>query len=92
MDALDRLHDAGLLDDADHEVLRAAYRFCETARNRLFLVESRATDALPQNVDELRWLARSLETTPAQLREEYRRRTRRARQVVERVFYGREDV
>jgi hypothetical protein len=34
-------------------------------------------------------LARSLATTPTQLREEYRRLTRRSRQVMERRFYGR---
>jgi hypothetical protein len=33
-------------------------------------------------------LARSLDTTPSALREQYRRVTRRARQVVQRLFYG----
>jgi hypothetical protein len=49
----------------------------------LFLVNSGPGDSLPP----LRWLARSLETTPAQLREDYRRVTRRARRVMERLFY-----
>ena len=35
-----------------------------------------------------RILARSLQTTPAHLRDDYRRVTRRARRVVERAFYG----
>jgi len=33
-------------------------------------------------------LARSLETTPGELRSDYRRVTRRARAVVDRLFYG----
>ena len=45
-------------------------------------------DALPTEPHQLSRLARSLGTTPAALRDEYRRVTRRARRVVERLFYG----
>ena len=45
-------------------------------------------DALPTQLDALVSLARSLGTTPTDLREDYRRVTRRTRRVVERVFYG----
>jgi hypothetical protein len=38
--------------------------------------------------EELARLARSLGTTAAELRDDYRRVTRRARRVVERRFYG----
>ena len=38
MDALDRLAEAGVLNDADDAVLVEAYRFCERTRNRLYLV------------------------------------------------------
>jgi hypothetical protein len=37
-------------------------------------------------------LARSLGMTPTDLRESYRRVTRRSRNVVERVFYGKVDT
>ena len=57
-------------------------------RNRWFLVNSGPSDSLPTQPEPLLWLARSLDTTPAELRDEYRRVTRRARRVVERVFYG----
>ena len=87
--AISGLVDAGVLDSADGRALLQAYRFCERTRNRLFLVRSAPADALPAQVDQLRWLARSLETTPTELRDSYRRVTRRARDVVERVFYGR---
>ena len=49
----------------------------------------RPGDSLPEQSDELRKLARSLGTTGWELRESYRRVTRRSRTVVERLFYGR---
>lgn len=91
MTALDALVSAGALEADDAGVLRAAYRFCEETRNRLYLVRGQPGDALPATGPVLTHLARSLGTTPTDLREEYRRRTRRSRQVVERLFYGRTD-
>jgi [glutamine synthetase] adenylyltransferase / [glutamine synthetase]-adenylyl-L-tyrosine phosphorylase len=88
--ALDQLASARVVSGEDAEVLRAAYRFCERTRNRWWLVGSApsAVDALPQRPDDLLHLARSLDTNAARLRDEYRRVTRRARRVVERLFYG----
>jgi glutamate-ammonia-ligase adenylyltransferase len=90
MGALGLLSSAGVVSDDDADVLRAAYRFCERTRNRWWLVGSApsAVDALPQRPDDLSHLARSLDTSATQLRDEYRRVTRRARRVVERLFYG----
>jgi glutamate-ammonia-ligase adenylyltransferase len=88
VDALDLLVEHGHLDRADGEVLLDSYRFCERTRNRWYLVSSRPGNSLPTRPDELLRLARSLELTPSELRERYRRVTRRARRVVERVFYG----
>ena len=90
MGALDGLATAGVLSPSDAEELATAYRLCETIRNRLYLVAADTRDALPaQGSTMLLWLARSLGTTPAELREDYRRATRRARRVVERLFYDR---
>ena len=91
MGALAALEQAGVVDPGDAAVLRAAYRFCEQARNRWWLVGSAPTftDALPSRPHDLQHLARSLGTTAGALREDYRRATRRARRVVERLFYGR---
>ncbi len=86
--ALERLTGAGLLAADDCATLIEAYRFCEGTRNRWYLVNSAPGDALPSAANELLWLARSLGTSPTELREHYRRVTRRARRVVERVFYG----
>ena len=91
MTALDALVAKGAIDAEDAGVLRAAYRFCEETRNRLYLVRGQPGDALPATGPVLSHLARSLGTTPTDLREEYRRRTRRSRQVMERLFYGRTD-
>lgn len=88
MAALGSLVAGGHLDGSDAAVLGDAYRFCERTRNRLFLVQASAGDSLPRQADQLSRLARSLSTTPVGLREEYRRVTRRARRVMERLFYG----
>jgi glutamate-ammonia-ligase adenylyltransferase len=95
--ALEILGDLGVLARADQVALRDAYRFCERTRNRWHLVGAlpgggSPGDALPTQADQLSHLARSLGTTPSLLRDDYRRVTRRARRVVERVFYGIEDA
>ncbi|CAN5718403.1 hypothetical protein BH20ACT1_BH20ACT1_05210 [soil metagenome] len=89
MAAIAKLAEAGVLERGDAAVLSDAYRFCERTRNRLYLLRGDRADALPQASDELARLARSLDTAPVELREHYRRVTRRARTVVERLFYGR---
>jgi glutamate-ammonia-ligase adenylyltransferase len=92
IDALHRLRDAGLLEAADADVLEEAYRFCERARNARYLLTGKPGDALPTDGREATRLGRLLgyEHRPqASLRDDYRRVTRRARKVVERVFYGR---
>ena len=89
MAAIDALVGSGALAPADAHDLTAAYRFCEVTRNRLCLVAGTPLDALPpQGSTLLRCLARSMETAPSDLREDYRRVTRRARRVVDRLFYG----
>ena len=90
MRAIDALVEKDALAPTDARELAAAYRFCEVTRNRLCLVAGTPLDALPpQGSTLLRCLARSLDTTPSALREDYRRVTRRARRVVERIFYDR---
>jgi glutamate-ammonia-ligase adenylyltransferase len=92
IDALHELRDAELLDAGDADALEEAYRFCERARNARFLLTGRPGDALPTDGQEATRLARLLGyelEAQARLRDDYRRVTRRARKVVERVFYGR---
>ncbi len=88
LEALDADH---LILPADARSLADAYRFCARVRNRLFLQAGKPRDSLPSDADEATRLALSLgyEHHPlSTMREEYRRRTRRARRVVERLFYG----
>jgi glutamate-ammonia-ligase adenylyltransferase len=88
--ALELLAATGTLDPDDAETLRDAYVFCERARNARFLVTGRASDALPSGSDgrRLAQLLGYVHRPEAELRDDYRRLTRRARKVVERVFYG----
>lgn len=86
--ALHLLTQLGHLDPTDRDVLVDAYRFCERTRNRWFLVKGDRGDSLPTQPERMRWLARALDTTPTELREHYRRVTRRSRSVMERLFYG----
>jgi glutamate-ammonia-ligase adenylyltransferase len=90
MGAIVGLVDTGVLAPADADVLQSSYRFCELTRNRLCLVAGTPLDALPpQGSELLLGLARAFDTTPSRLREDYRRATRRARRVVDRLFYER---
>ena len=96
MAALDELVAVGAMAGDDAEALRDSYRYCEHTRNRWHLVGALPGgtppgDALPARAHDLSRLARSLATTPAALRDDYRRVTRRARRVTERLFYGIED-
>jgi glutamate-ammonia-ligase adenylyltransferase len=90
MAALAALEAKGAIDAADAEALRTAYRLCEATRNRWYLVGAApaGVDALPTHSEEIERLARSLGTSPAGLRGDYRRATRRCRRVVDRLFYG----
>jgi [glutamine synthetase] adenylyltransferase / [glutamine synthetase]-adenylyl-L-tyrosine phosphorylase len=90
LDALDALVAANALTADDATALRAAYELCERARNYRYLLTGTPSDALPVDGDESEKLARMLgylEHPQQQLRDDYRRVTRRARAVVERVFY-----
>lgn len=91
VDGLHRLAAAGLLAAEDAGVLEEAYRFCERARNARYLVMGQPGDALPGGADDVR-IGRLLgfaHQPQSELRDEFRRVTRRARRVFERVFYGR---
>ncbi|HYF45486.1 MAG TPA: putative nucleotidyltransferase substrate binding domain-containing protein, partial [Acidimicrobiales bacterium] len=88
--ALDRLEGIGAIAKEDAATLREAFVLCEQARNRVHLISGTSGDALPQDPLALTRLARSLGTTAAGLRNDYRRVTRRSRATVERVFYGRD--
>ena len=93
MTALNALVAVDLLDPGDADALRESFEFCSVARNARFLVTGSERESLPTDLAEAERVARLLgyaEHPQAMLRDDYRRLTRHARQVVERVFYGRE--
>ncbi len=81
----------GLIEARDAEVLADAWRMATRIRNVVMLVRGRATDMVPTDVAELAAVSRVLGYPPGEtgtLLEDYRRTTRRARAVVDRLFYG----
>jgi glutamate-ammonia-ligase adenylyltransferase len=88
---IDAAVDAGLLAAADAEALSSAWLLATKARNATMLVRGKASDQLPTSVRELAAVASavngSLELEPGRFVDEYRRTMRRARAVIERVFY-----
>ncbi len=89
--ALDAATEAGLLAQADQEVLAEAWTLVTRVRNATALVRGRAADVLPVDLVELSRVAYALGfglRGGQHLTDDYRRMTRRARTVVMRVFYG----
>jgi glutamate-ammonia-ligase adenylyltransferase len=86
LQSLHHLRDLGHITTEDATILEDAWRFCDETRNRLFLVNNGPANALPTAVPKITALARSLHR--AELREDYKKSTRRGRGVVERLFYG----
>jgi glutamate-ammonia-ligase adenylyltransferase len=89
--ALHAAADAGLIARGDAEVLEAAWILASRVRNAVVLSRGRPSDSLPTAVSELDGIARLVGYPPgsaAALDDDYQRVTRRARTVVERVFYG----
>ena len=89
--ALETAAAAGLLSEDDASVLADAWRAAARIRNAVLLVRGRPGDSIPTDVRERASVSRLLGYPPGEsgmVVEDYRRVTRRARSVVERVFYG----
>jgi len=86
--ALRALHETGILSSNDYHALHDAYLFCTRTRLRLHLQRGRASDSLPTDPEDTARLAASLGfDRTGELREQYRRYTRRARRSFESLFY-----
>jgi glutamate-ammonia-ligase adenylyltransferase len=93
--ALRALREAGVVGSAAAERLREAWELASRIRNAIVLATGRTTggrlDVLPHESRELEVVARILGHEPGarlDLEEEYLRTARRARAVVEELFYG----
>jgi glutamate-ammonia-ligase adenylyltransferase len=91
LDALTAAVRAGLLAASDADALTAAWRMAGGLRNAVTQVRGRPADSLPHDSRERAAVAHIRGYAPGEsdeLLNDYRRVTRRARQVVERVFWG----
>ncbi|GAA2431799.1 MULTISPECIES: bifunctional [glutamine synthetase] adenylyltransferase/[glutamine synthetase]-adenylyl-L-tyrosine phosphorylase [Streptomyces] len=89
--ALAAARDAGLIGEQDARTLDEAWVLATRVRNGVMLVRGRAGDTFPSDTRELAAVGRYLGYGPGhvgEMVEDYRRTTRRARAVVEELFYG----
>lgn len=91
LEALEVAHREGFIAAADVDALRTAWQLAARIRDAVMLVRARASDLVPTDLRELRGIAFVLGYAPedsGRVLEDYQRVTRRARNVMERVFYG----
>ena len=83
--------EAGLLEAADGAALSAAWRFASRIRNAVVLARDKAGDSFPSDPRERAGVAHLLGYAPedaSHMVEDYLRTARRARAVVDRVFWS----
>jgi glutamate-ammonia-ligase adenylyltransferase len=88
--ALGAAREAGLVEQGEAATLATAWTLVSRVRNAMMLTRGKPGDSLPVDVRELSGVARVLGYPPGAagtMVEEYRRATRRARTVVDGVFY-----
>jgi [glutamine synthetase] adenylyltransferase / [glutamine synthetase]-adenylyl-L-tyrosine phosphorylase len=91
VEALAAAVEAGLLPPEDADALRQAWTTASRLRNAIILVRGRASDSLPRDTREKAAVAHLCGYGPGESDElvnDYLRATRRARAVVDRVFWG----
>jgi glutamate-ammonia-ligase adenylyltransferase len=89
--ALDALALHGVVPESDASALRAAWLLASRLRDAITIARGTPSDMIPSGGRDLASVAHVLGYAPGMsgaLLEDYRRVTRRARSVVERVFYG----
>ena len=80
----------GLVGEQDCRRLVDAWRLASSIRNAVMLSSGRSSDSVPRDYRTLARVAHLLEYPPddrGALPEDYRRLSRRARRVMERLFY-----
>ncbi|GGO79889.1 glutamate-ammonia-ligase adenylyltransferase [Wenjunlia tyrosinilytica] len=90
-EALAAARETDLIDPMDARILENAWVLATRVRNAVMLVRGRPGDTFPADPRELAGVARYLGYEPGhlgELIEDYRRTTRRARAVVDRIFYN----
>ncbi|EFF90680.1 glutamate-ammonia-ligase adenylyltransferase, partial [Streptomyces sp. e14] len=90
-EALEAAREAGLVSSEDASILDEAWVLATRVRNAVMLVRGRAGDTFPSEPRELAAVGRYLGYGPGHvgdMLDAYRRTARRARGVVEELFYG----
>ncbi|MEV7723901.1 bifunctional [glutamine synthetase] adenylyltransferase/[glutamine synthetase]-adenylyl-L-tyrosine phosphorylase [Streptomyces sp. NPDC087917] len=90
-EALAAAHAAGLIPTEEAQILDEAWVLATRVRNAVMLVRGRAGDTFPSEARELAAVGRYLgyqEGRVGEMLDDYRRITRRARAVVDELFYG----
>ncbi|GGT10867.1 MULTISPECIES: bifunctional [glutamine synthetase] adenylyltransferase/[glutamine synthetase]-adenylyl-L-tyrosine phosphorylase [Streptomyces] len=90
-EALAAARTAGLIGREEAQVLDEAWVLASRVRNAVMLVRGRAGDTFPSEARELAAVGRYLgyaEGTVGEMLDDYRRTTRRARAIVDDLFYG----
>jgi glutamate-ammonia-ligase adenylyltransferase len=90
LEALDAAEEADLIGLDDADALRSAWLMASRIRNAVMLLRGRAADSLPTDSRELSAVALILGYSKGEstlLVEDYRKRARLARQVMDRVFW-----
>ncbi|MDO9485664.1 MAG: bifunctional [glutamine synthetase] adenylyltransferase/[glutamine synthetase]-adenylyl-L-tyrosine phosphorylase [Actinomycetota bacterium] len=90
LEALEAACAAGLIGRDDVDALRTAWQFAARIRDAVMLVRAHASDLVPTDIRELRGIAYVLgygTEDSGRVLEDYQRITRRARKVMERLFY-----
>jgi [glutamine synthetase] adenylyltransferase / [glutamine synthetase]-adenylyl-L-tyrosine phosphorylase len=83
--------DVGLVEPPDADILSRAWEMATRIRNAIMLVRARPSDSLPRDPRDLAAVAQICGYNPgetSQFSDDYRRRTRQARNVVDRLFWG----
>jgi glutamate-ammonia-ligase adenylyltransferase len=95
LEALEAVRAAGLLSEYDTQILHDAWMTATRARNALVLVKAKRPDQLPDPGPQLAHVAAAANWDPEDSQgflDDYLKKTRRARRVVDRVFWGEEVV
>ena len=90
LQALEAAARAGLLDEDDADVLATAWRLVSRVRNAMMLVRARPSDSLPREPRErsgVAYVCGYRADGAEELVDDYLRVTRRARAVVDHVFW-----
>jgi glutamate-ammonia-ligase adenylyltransferase len=93
LEVLEEIRVAGLLSEADVTTLRDAWLTATRARNAIILVNAKRRDQLPAPGPQLAQVAAAANWPPEDSQgflDDYLKTTRRARKVIDRVFWGEE--